>query len=248
MTQNPEATILPPADPHATPADINQSLEDINDHLGSLSATARIGWAYDTFGDGLYATTSAGRDSALQWHAIHSADVPVGLTFANTGFLHPDTLDFKSTLVSEFGGLVLHECAPEPEQVEEVKARQLWRDDPEGFMGIVKLEPLKRQSQELGVTALMSAVHHDQTANRAELDYLTRREDGSYRMHPFLDWTAARVEAYLDSFDLPRNPLPLLDEGIEHRRIVYHDGTVELLGIAECGLHVVDGSTMRQAA
>jgi phosphoadenosine phosphosulfate reductase len=248
MTHNPDIPVLPSPGTHATPADINGSMQAINDELAGLSATDRIAWAYDTFGDSLYATTSAGKDSALQWDGIARADVPIGVTFVNTGFLHPDTLNFRSTLVSQFGGVALHECGPEPEVLEEVSTQHLWREDPESFIGIVKLEPLQRQSRDLGVTALMSAVHRDQTEHRAGLDFLTRREDGTYRVHPFLDWSAAQVAAYLDEFQLPRNPLPLLDEGIEHRDIVYFDGAVELLGIAECGLHVEDGNTLRRAA
>jgi phosphoadenosine phosphosulfate reductase len=216
--------------------------------VGAMDPIDRVHWARETFPDGLYATTSAGRDAALLWDTLDRSGEPVGLTFANTGFLHPATLRFRDKLMKRYGKLVLHECGPSEAVQAEVAQEELWLKDLDLFMEIVKTGPLEQLHEQLVVKALISAVRRDQTTNRAGLDFVTRRQDGTYRVHPFLDWTKEQVRAYIDENQLPRNKLPQLAEGVEHRRIVYINGAVVLIPVAECGLNVYNGKPIRLAS
>lgn len=221
-----------------------RDIDTANSALAFMTPAERMQWASDTFGPGLHGTTSAGRDAAFFWDNIDRSGRDIGLTFVNTGFLHPDTLGFRDALKTRYPNQRLYECGPTEEQQAEIAAARLWEHDEDEFMRITKIEPLARLHKQLGVTAMVSAIHRDQTPHRAGLDFLVARKDG-YRVHPFLDWTKDGIRSYIAENRLPSNPNPMLADGIEHRRIIYSEGEVSLLGITECGLHVVDGKLVR---
>lgn len=218
-----------------------------NAMLARLTPVERIRWASDTFGDLLAATTSAGRDAALLWNMLAAAEVGAPLLLADTGFLHPDTLSFRDELVGRYPKIRLHQSRPDAATLAQVSANKLWRQDPATFMELTKMKPLAQLQSDLGRVVIMSAIHRDQTPNRGGLNFFECRPDGTYRVHPFLDWTQVQVRDYIARNNLPSNPLPLLTQGVSHRQIVFVDGDVERLPIEECGLNVVDGRLVRRA-
>ena len=86
-----------------------------------------------------------------------------------------------------------------------------------------KLEPFKRGMAELQPSVWFTALRHDQTAFRADLEAFDTTADGVLKVCPIITWDEAQLQAYLNQHDLP-------DES------VYFDPT-KVDGNRECGLH-----------
>jgi phosphoadenosine phosphosulfate reductase len=228
---------------HPSGSSIHIDLESANQTLAAMAPAERITWATQTFGAQLVATTSAGRDAAVLWHALAGTAVP--FIFVNTGFLHPDTLTFKGQLVAQFPNVTLIECGPDAGQIALIANQKLWKTDPALFMERTKHAPMEHALKAHNIQAVMSAIHRDQTRNRAGMPFLNRRFDGTYRIHPFLDWSQSQVDTYISEYNLPQNQLSLLKRGISHRQVVYYQGELYIMPIEECGLHVENGHIVR---
>ena len=105
---------------------------------------------------------------------------------------------------------------------------------------------MQRALQELGATAWLAGLRHDQTAHRQALSRVTLQDD-VYRIYPILGWHARDVYYYLQEHDLPYHPLfdlgyttvgdwhssrPLGAED-DHERDTRFNGVKQ-----ECGLHL----------
>jgi phosphoadenosine phosphosulfate reductase len=213
-----------------------------NEHVGPLSAHERIRWAADTFGDGLFAMTSAGIDSAVVLDLIDHTARSIPVVHINTGFLHEETLAHRDRL-KELYGFELYEFGPSAEQIADITERELWAAGDDGlaeYRRLTKTDPLTRAVGELGITALISGVRADQTQNRSTLDVVGEGRDGELRIHPILDWPAGRIDTYIDSKGLPRHPFYY-----EGGRLV-GDWTMPTDVKGECGLHTRDGEPIRR--
>ena len=161
----------------------------------------------ETFGDGLYASTSAGIDSALLPHILNKAGVNLTFIHADTGFLFPETIEFRDKLKEMFKLQIFVIGPPDKETLERIGSEKLWEKDIIKYRELTKIEPLKEAIKNLGVTALLSAVRADQTQNRAGLNFDMEGKAGERRIHPFLEWTRDDVDKYFKQNNLPRNKL-----------------------------------------
>lgn len=207
-------------------------------------------WAATEFGEGLYALTSFGNESALLPDILEKAGIEVGFITIDTGFWFPETYDFKEQLTGRYG-LDLHVYGPAEVDIEAIKQARLWEEDLDAYHEITKHEPLRRAIRELGVTALLSGVRAGQTSNRATLQHTEPGTGGETRIHPLLDWTEDRAERYFELRNLPRHPLYYQGYGS------VGDWTTTRPGIGregrelpnqECGLHVAAGGRLVRAA
>jgi phosphoadenosine phosphosulfate reductase len=225
-----------------------QTLVQTNARLTGLSVPERIKWAFDTYRDGLYAMTSAGVDSAVMLQQIAEAGVSIPVIHINTGFLAPETLDFRDSLQRRYG-FRLHEIGPSQEQIADIEELRLWEGDLELYSKLTKLDPLTKAVKELKVTALLVGIRGDQTANRAGLGFVGRGHDGEVRIHPLIDWDKTRIEHYIQQHNLPRNPLYYQGyESIGDRHLTAPGADRSGRTVMECGLHVTNGKAQRQSA
>jgi phosphoadenosine phosphosulfate reductase len=223
-------------------------LDNLNQLLGSLSATDRINWAVNTFNSGLYALTSAGTDSALMLDHISKAKKPIPVIHINTGFLPQETIDFKNKLKQKYGFL-LYEFSPSKQQIKDINNLKLWDGDLPLYSKITKLDPLTKAIAKLKVVALLSGVRADQTDNRAELAYIGKGNDGELRIHPFLDWSKTEVEEYISKHGLPRNQLHKKGyESVGDKYTTNPGQNREGRTVMECGLHVVGGKLVKRTS
>jgi phosphoadenosine phosphosulfate reductase len=221
-------------------------LQVANKLLAKLSPTERIAWAVDTFGDGLFAMTSAGVDSAVILEQIAAARVSIPAIHINTGFLYPETLQFRDELQERYG-FQLHEFGPTPEQIADIELLRLWDGDMDIYSKMTKLDPLSSAIKQLNVKALISGVRADQTDNRAGLDFLGRGSDGEIRVRPLIDWDKIRVEQYIQTHNLPRNSLYKKGyESVGDRHLTTPGSDRQGREVMECGIHVVNGKVIRR--
>lgn len=226
--------------------------------LEKLSAGQRIAWAADRYGEGVIATSSFGRESAVLLHLISINAPALPIIFLDTGFLFKETMEFKEELKERLN-LNIREVRPQIERdcfVE--KYGPIYRDDPDFCCGCNKSEPMKRALE--GVGCWISGLRRDQSPLRANLGVIEESEGGGpshsprsvsrLNLYPLIDWPRERLEEYLERHGLPRHPLagqgytsigcePCTSrpsEGGDARsgRWAGHEKT-------ECGIHLING-------
>lgn len=222
------------------------NLEETNVYLGSISASARIKWAIKTFGDGLFALSSAGVDSALILDHIAKTGASVPVIHINTGFLPAETLKFRDKLAKKYG-FRLYQFGPSEEQIDEITKRKLWKNNLAEYSKITKLDPLEQAISQLDAVALLTGVRGDQTDNRATLEFIGKGNNDELRIRPFIDWTESMVADYIDSNKLPRNPLYKKGFGsVGDLHTTKAGAGREGREVIECGLHMVNGKLVRR--
>jgi len=88
-----------------------------------------------------------------------------------------------------------------------------------------KIEPFERAMTAQSDKTWFTAVRRDQTAVRADMDYVAKGPFGLTKIAPLLDWTLADMQAYVEKYDLPNE-------------LNYFDPT-KAEDDRECGLHTL---------
>lgn len=206
--------------------------------------------AAEEHGEGLYALTSFGNESALLPDILQRAGVETPFITIDTGFWFPETHEFKASLTARYG-LSLEVYGPSETDVEEILAARLWESDIDKYHEIVKHEPLRRAIGELGVTGLLSGIRAGQTATRAALRTIEEGKDGEQRIHPLLGISEKEAAAYFEVHELPRHPLYYQGYGSvgDWTTTVRGQGRAgRELPNSECGLHVAADTALTRAA
>jgi phosphoadenosine phosphosulfate reductase len=184
-------------------------LDRIHRDLACLDAQGRIAWAHRTFGAGLVMTSSFGAHSAALLHLATRAVPDIPVVLLDTGYLFEETYRFAEHLRERLD-LRVEVYAPtsSPARIEALHGRLYEGDEADRalYHRLHKVEPLQRALRDLEATGWLAGVRADQTAHRASLRHV-ERQDGLFKVHPILDWTTERVEAYLDDHRLPFHPL-----------------------------------------
>ena len=156
------------------------------------------------------ASSLAAEDMVLT-HAILSRGLDIGIFTLETGRLHAETVGMLDR-VRERYGFEIEAFRPNPNAVaayvndhglnafyESVELRK-------ACCGIRKVEPLNRALSE--VDAWVTGQRREQSVTRTALDLAEHDAvRGIEKYNPLADWTEADVWSYLDSFDVPVNPL-----------------------------------------
>jgi phosphoadenosine phosphosulfate reductase len=227
---------------------VDSDLDEENRAVGASTPEELIEWAVERYGDGLVASTSFGATSAVMLHLIHRVAPRTPIISVDTGYLFPETYRFAEQLVRRLELDVHFYGARMSAARQEALYGKLWEQGEEGvkrYLEINKVEPMQRALDELDAVAWMAGLRSEQTVHRAGLRRVDR-QDGRVKLHPILEWTAADVDAYMATHDLPFHPL--FDQG--YRSIGDHHSTIpttdemdprdgRILGqTRECGLHL----------
>jgi len=220
--------------------------------LEAASATERVRWAYESYGDKLVLSTSFGIQSAVMLHLVttHIPGIPV--IFIDTGYLFPATYTFAQELTER---LQLNLKTYTPRQTaaqQEALYGKLWEQDEDGldrYNRINKVEPMNRAITELGAEAWLSGLRRSQSSTRKQRDFV-ERQNKVLKIYPILDWNDRDIYTYLTENNLPYHPLwdqGYVSVGDWHSTKKLGEGMTEeetrFGGIKrECGLHEVTGS------
>ncbi len=184
-------------------------LDDANARLAGADAEAVIAWAFDAFGERLVMSSSFGAHSAVMLHLATRVAPGIPVIFLDTGYLFPETYQFAEALRERFD-LRLEVYGPRMTAArQEALFGRLYDGDEQDlrrYHQMNKIEPMQRALRELDAKAWLAGLRSDQTEFRAGLRKV-ELQDGTYKVHPILDWTKADVEAYMDAHDLPLHPL-----------------------------------------
>lgn len=164
--------------------------------------------AYQQAGKKLFLTSSFQSQSVPLLHIISRIDHTIPIYFLNTGFLFPQTLQFKNQLVHDFNLNVigLESVISKVHQMDE-DHHFYYSSDPDYCCHINKIMPLEPILMQHDVW--INGIRADQNANRAGMTTEQRGKHNVLRFHPMLDWTKQEVEHYRAKHLLPAHPLEI---------------------------------------
>ena len=149
--------------------------------------------------------SSFGTESAVLLHLVAQASRTVPVIFVDTLKMFPETLDYRETLMRDFGFTDSRVVTPLENVLAAKDANGLrWSYDPDGCCDIRKVEPLARAKQ--GLDCWISGRKAFQSVTRQNLPRF-EIEDGRLKLNPLGDWNKADLDAYFAEHDLPRHPL-----------------------------------------
>jgi len=114
----------------------------------------------------------------------------------DTGYKFPEILTFRDRMASAWD-VTLHVIRPESADIPVVAA-----EDHMACCRALKITPLRRAVERLGITALLTGVRADENPSRTDLAELEGRE-GYVQVNPILAWTEMDVWAYTMARGLP---------------------------------------------
>lgn len=233
------------------------NLDAINHRLADADPVEIVKWATDTFGHRLVMSSSFGVQAAVMLHmALHVVpNIPVILI--DTGYLFPETYLFVDKLAQRLQlNLKVYQPQLSPARHEAIYGNQ-WEQGPSGlaqYNQLRKVEPMQRALRELDAAAWLAGLRKEQTDHRAGLRTVELQE-GRYKIHPILQWTANHVHQYLKKHDLPYHPLH--DKGYRSVGDVHttvpitadmHERAGRFHGLKqECGLHLPESTEEDQS-
>ena len=230
-----------------------------NETLATLTPQQILQWAVLTF-PGLFQTTAFGLTglctidmlSKLESTSKKDTPNPVELVFVDTLYHFPQTLELVADVQKKYPNFKLHVykpegCATDADFVAKY-GDELWSTDELKYDYLVKVEPLKRAYEELGIMVVFTGRRRSQGSARAELPIVEVDETLQVvKINPMASWSFADVKKYIDENGVPYNQL--LDLGYKsvgdwHSTEPVAEGEDERSGRwkgkakTECGIHV----------
>lgn len=221
--------------------------------LETASATERILWAHEKFGDALMMTTSFGTHSAVMLHLVTSVIPDIPVVFVDTGYLFPETYRFAAELTDRLNLNLKKYRATSTAAEQEAIHGKLWEQGLDGLKTynlMNKVEPMNRAVKELGAKAWLAGLRRSQGSSRADRK-ISESQNQLTKVYPILDWDNRAMHQYLEGNGLSYHPL--WDEGYVSLGDV-HSTSKLTAGMSvedtrfgglrrECGLHEDSGNT-----
>jgi len=219
--------------------------------LEGLSASERVLWAVDQFGNRLILSTSFGIQSAVMLHLVSQVAPKVPVVFVDTGYLFPETYRFAEELTERLQlNVKVYQPRVSPARQETLFGKR-WEQGAEElnrYNLLNKVEPMDRAVRELGAEAWMAGLRRSQSSSREDRPVL-QVQNKVTKLHPIIDWDNREVHRYLTEHDLPYHPLweqGYVSVGDWHSSAPLTPGmTAEETRFGgqkrECGLHEISG-------
>ncbi len=197
QTENP--SLNPPFD--------RAALAALNAGFEGQDASAVLRACIDThFAGRIGIVSSFGAESVVLLHLVAQIDPTVPVIFLNTGKLFGETLRYRDRLQQSLGLTDIRSVAPHPDDLLQKDPKgALWSRDTDGCCHIRKVLPQARAIA--GFEALITGRKRFQTGARQMMDIVEIDTDGRYKVNPLANWQLDDLKAYIETHQLPRNPL-----------------------------------------
>ena len=150
--------------------------------------------------------SSFGAEAAVLAHMVAQIDPAMPVVFLDTGKLFGETLRYRDELAARLGLTDVRSVQPDPERVRNLDADGvLWYGNPDMCCYIRKVEPLARALA--GFDASITGRKGFHGGDRSQLARIEAAEEGRIKINPLADWSRDDIEAYFETYDLPRHPL-----------------------------------------
>ena len=175
-----------------------------------------------------FVTSNFGPQSTVLLHMLTQAQPDIPVIWIDSGLNKVETYEFAEIAAEELNlNLKVYTPTITAARFEAVMGGIPSLGDARHaeFTKQFKLDPFERAMNEQTGKFWFSAVRREQTAVRAEMNYVASGPYGLTKVAPLLDWTLADMEDYIDAFDLPNET-------------DYFDPT-KAANDRECGLHTL---------
>jgi phosphoadenosine phosphosulfate reductase len=173
--------------------------------LDRAPAEKIVEWAVDTFGE-RFCVTSSFADAVLA-HVVSAVAPGIEVIFLDTGLHFPETLRVRD-IVQKTMPVVVRSIEPRltvGRQDAEFGPR-LFAREPDECCAIRKVEPLNRALADYDAWA--AGLRRDEGPSRANTPVVNfEAARGKVKVAPLAYWTEADVQAYIEKYDVPVNPL-----------------------------------------
>ncbi|MEX0720515.1 MAG: phosphoadenylyl-sulfate reductase [Balneolaceae bacterium] len=216
-------------------------IKRLNKSLSSAHNDVRLAHILNKFRENVLITTSFGTTSALLIHMISRIRPEHPIHFINTGYLFPETIEYKNLLIEKYGVNII-DHRPDEEKHQITQKEEMWKVDQDLCCNYNKAEPLDKIKGEKDYKIWISGLIGYQNSYRSGLNFVQKKKN-IYRFYPLIDWSPEMVDEYFDDYQLPRHPL----EGFGFDSIGCTHCTVKGeqragrwndSGKTECGLHL----------
>ena len=162
--------------------------------------------AYREDGKTMFASSSFQTHSIPMLHIISLIDNSIPIYFLNTGYLFPQTIEYKDEIANLFGLKVIDTKSSTPRNMQkDSNGRLLFTSDPDFCCYLNKVAPMEPLLQSFDIW--INGVRADQNANRAAMKEEQRTPQRAMRYHPMLKWTNQMIWAYIKENKIPHHPL-----------------------------------------
>ncbi|RVU84820.1 phosphoadenylylsulfate reductase [Leucothrix sargassi] len=178
-----------------------------------------------------FVTTNFGPHATVLLHMLTQVNPDIPVIWIDSGLNKVETYEFSEIATEELNlNLKVYTPSMTAARFEAVMGGIPSLDDYRHaeFTKQFKLDPFERAMNEQTGKLWFSAVRREQTAHRAEMDYVAEGPYGLTKIAPLLDWTQADMDAYIEEHDLPNET-------------DYFDPT-KAANDRECGLHTLQAS------
>jgi len=177
--------------------------------LEGASASERVQWAVDRYGERLILTTSFGVQSAVMLHLVTQQVPDIPVVFIDTGYLFPETYRFADELTERLQLNLKVYQPPLSAARQEALHGKLWEHgeaELDRYNLMNKVEPMDRAVRELQAEAWLAGLRRTQGSTREHRPVL-QVQNKVTKIHPIIDWDNREVHRYLTEHGLPYHPL-----------------------------------------
>ena len=156
--------------------------------------------AYERYGDSLVVANSLGKDSMVVWDLAKRVNPKIRGFIVTTRFKPQETIRFMNEAVARYPELKVYKNDSKiPEN--------LYATDPDRCCDILKVEPVKRAIEEMGVKCWVTGLRCTEGRTRTDYQEVEERDKGLMKLNPILIWQEREVWQYLAIYQVPVNPL-----------------------------------------
>lgn len=175
-----------------------------------------------------FVTTNFSPYETVILHLLTQVKPDIPVVWIDSGLNKPETYEFAETAIEELNlNVTVYAPTVTAARLEAVFGGIPTIDDArhDEFTKQFKLEPFQRAMNSQSDKVWFTAVRREQTAVRADMDYVDNGPFGLTKIAPLLDWTQEQMDAYIEEHNLPNETN-------------YFDPT-KAEGDRECGLHTL---------
>jgi len=225
------------------------ALDHCNAAFEKLSVQERVHWSLKNLPGRHIVSSSFGAHAAVSLHLLTQVRPDIPVILIDTGYLFPETYRFIDRLTDKLNlNLQVFQADVSPRR-QEARYGERWNMGPEALLQYnqqVKVEPMKRAIDELGVGTWFAGLRRSQSVSRQNTPFLKWSSE-RWKVHPIADWSDADVHRYLTQHDLPYHPLwehGYISIGDYHTTRSIHEVSekeqLRFFGIKrECGIHEI---------
>jgi phosphoadenosine phosphosulfate reductase len=180
--------------------DLKELVERLNFKEKVERSKELIRKAYKIYGDSLVVANSLGKDSMLVWDLVKRVNPKIRGFIVTTRFKPPETIAFMNEVVALYPELKIYKN-------DVAIAAKLYETNPDRCCDILKVEPVKRAIEELGVKCWVTGLRCTEGRTRTDYQEIEERDKGLIKLNPILIWKEREVWQYAAIYGVKINPL-----------------------------------------